>query len=645
MINLRYQESRRRLAQCLPLLSLVFLVVVSVGWAQSDAYSEAPALAAQVAAGELPPVEERLPENPLVIPVVERIGEYGGEWRSGMLGPSDQHSVTRTILYEPLVRWDPEWTGVVPNLAESWEFNEDGSEFTFHLREGVKWSDGTLFTSADILFWFEDIINNEELSPGGQPSWLRVQGQDATMSAPDPYTIVFSFAGPNGLFLQRLATFDGLAMVNVQAEYARQWHIDYNEQANELASQEDLPSWVELFQSRINARLQNPDLPTLTGWRLVTPLGTGQRVVFERNPFYWKVDEAGNQLPYIDRVIYPIIEDREVLLLNVMSGEVDMISRHVPTTENRSVLFDHMEQGDYQFYDAILAFANTTAIFLNLTHPDPVLREIFNNKLFRQALSVGINRQEIIDVLYVGQGEPHQAAPRPESEFYDETFAKQFTEYDPEQAAAWLDEAGYTMGPDGRRLGPDGEPIVFAIDASTGQGTGADALEMIVDYWRELGLDVNFRILERSLFDLRRDNNEHDAQVFVGVGGLDVVLRPSLYFPFDGESRQAVAWRYWFNNPDDARAEEPPAEIRRQMELYRQLQANPDPAVQAELMQEILEIAQEGFYVMGISLEPASYGIVKNNFHNVPDTMFEAWTLLSPAQTAPEQYFIEGSAR
>jgi len=621
-------------------------VATAAATAATSGYKEAPMLAELVKAGKLPAVEQRLPMKPMQLEVVDKIGTYGGQWTSGLLGGSDNAWLVRTARYDPLVRWDPEWKDVIPNIAESWDISEDAAEYTFRLREGIKWSDGEPFTAADILFWVNDIRGNEELNPGGQPDWMKVNGKPAEVSAPDDYTVVFKFAGPNSLFLQRLATPDGVAVVDAQAKYAKQWHIAHNPKAGDLAKEAGLDSWVALFQNKVtdgpggvNARVSNPELPTLAAWRFTNAVGDGQSLNAERNPYYWKVDAEGNQLPYLDGLVYTIVEDKEALILKALNGEIDMMDRHIATLDNKAVFTDNQEKGNYGFFETVPAVMNSTVIALNLTHKDPVKREIFNNQLFRQALSVAINRQEIIDTVYVGQGTPAQPAPRPESEFYDEKMTTQFTEYNIDQAKAWLDEAGYTAGSDGKRVGPDGKPISFGIEVATGAADRVDVMNLVVQYWQALGIDTQVVTEERTLFYTRKENNEHDAGVWQGDGGLEVILEPRWYFPFSNESIYGEAWQHWYNNPKDERAEEPPAEVKKQMELYQQLKASAKPEEQTKLMKQILEIARDNFYVMGISLPSNGYGIVKNDFHNVPATMFNAYLYPHPGPTNPPQYY------
>jgi len=143
----------------------------------SVAAGEAPALAEKVAAGELPPLSERLPENPLTIPVVDELGEYGGTLRRAFLGPGDHNNYTR-VVYDALVRFAPDGSEVIPHIASGWESNDDFTEWTVSLRPGSKWSDGEPFTADDIMFWYNDILGNEELMPGGAV-WM--QNADGSM--------------------------------------------------------------------------------------------------------------------------------------------------------------------------------------------------------------------------------------------------------------------------------------------------------------------------------------------------------------------------------------------------------------------------------------------------------------------------------
>jgi peptide/nickel transport system substrate-binding protein len=617
---------------------------------------EAPSLAERVQAGELPAVAERLPANPLIVEPVESLGQYGGTWRSSLRGGQDTAWLTRILGYDYLVRWDLNWEEVIPNLAESFEVNEDATEYTFMLREGTKWSDGEPFTADDILFWYEAVLVDEEYSATHPvPSWLVSGNEPVVVEKVDDYTVKFKFAVPNGLFVQRMATPSGADPTRFPKHYCSQFHARYNtENLDELVAENQATNWVNLFELKCgnvpgapyDALWYNAELPTLYAWDITTPYdGNSTQVVADRNAYYWKVDPEGRQLPYIDRLVAEIGDDVQVLVLRALNGEIDMQDRHIATLDNKAVFADNMETGDYRFFDTIPSSMNTVAIALNLTHKDPVKREIYQNKDFRIALSHAINRQEIIDVVYVGQGEPYQLAPRPTSPFYNETLAKQYTEYDPALANEILDGIFPEKNADGIRLGPDGAPIVLNVEVDATQLDRISVLELVKGYWEAVGIQTNIQSEDRSLLYTRKDANEHDVAVWGGDGGLDVILEPRWYFPFSGESLYAEAWQSWYNNPSGegalAAPEEPPAEVKRQMELYDQIKMSGDAAEQAELMKEILDIAVEQFYAIGISLGAPGYGIVKNNFHNVPSPHPGAWLYPNPGPTNPQQYWIE----
>lgn len=608
-------------------------------------YNEAPQLAELVQSGDLPPVDERLPKTPRVIDPVEMVGQYGGDWRTGLVGGADTGWLIRTLGYENLVRWDKDWQVIIANAAESFDFNEAATEFTFKLREGMKWSDGTPYTADDIMFWWEDVVFNEDLTPV-KPSWLMVEGEIGSLEKVDDYTVRFTFPSAHGLFTQYMAGGWGLPLTLYPRHYLEQFHQSYNEDIDQLVEDAGFDTWGALFEAKADG-WRNSELPTLHAWRLDPAYGeTTSRVIARRNPYYWKVDSEGNQLPYIDQVTYDLFGDPEVLSLRALNGEIDMMDRHIATLDNKALFTDNMEASNFHFFETVPSVMNTMVISLNQTNKDPVKREIFQNQDFRIGLSHAINRPEIIDLIYLGQGEPWQGAPRPESAYNHERLAKQYTEYDPELANEFLDKAFPDKDSEGFRLGPDGERIVVTVEvASAGDAAGqhADVMELVQRYWEAVGVSTQVKVEDRSLFQTRMEGNEHDAVVWRGHGGFgDALTEPYYYFPSSFWSAYAPAWAAWFGTLDTVTPEDPPAPTQRQMELYQELQATADPDRQTDLFMQILDIAADQFYVIGISLEANGYGIVKNNFHNVPPSMPSAgWAYINPAASEPPQYFIE----
>ena len=630
------------------LSSLLIVLALATGvFAQTNDFKEAPMLTEQVSSGDLPAVAERLPTTPLVVQPSESIGQYGGTWSKAIIGAGQTANLVRTIGYDYLVRWNVEWTEVVPNVAESFEVNDDATEYTFHLRDGMKWSDGEPFTADDIMFWYEAVVLNKELTPARGNNPVTVEKLDDT-------TVKFSFPKPNGLFLQNMATPNGWGYTGYPKHYLSQFHPDYNEDnLDELVSQGGFNTWVELFNSKVgwNERFTNVDLPTLYPWKMTTAYGAGQQAVAERNPYYFKVDPEGNQLPYLDQVVFDVVADPEVMVLKVINGEINMHVQDVMTANNKAVFADNQEAGNYHFVDMTPAETVNPAIYLNLTDQDPVKREIFQNKDFRIGLSHAINRQEIIDVVYVGQGEPYQAAPRRESEFFDEEFAKQYTDYDVDLANESLDKAGYSeRDAEGFRLGPDGKRISFVIEYFDFDASWPDVLELLQGYFKDVGIDMQVRSETGNAYNTRKNANEHDAILFGGGAGLGYanILFPNSMMPFDNQSAFAIPWARWYLNPEPgaevggitAPPEEPSEAAKKQMDLYEQLSQTGDAAEQKRLFKEILDISKDQFYVIGIVSTAARYGIVANNFHNVPNPMIWSYPYPTPGPTNPEQYFV-----
>ena len=607
---------------------------------------EAPSLAEKVKAGDLPPVTQRLPKSPLVVEPAERIGSYGGTWRAAMLGPDDTSWLDRTVGYDPVLRWRTDARTfsrdqVVPGVAESFEVNADATEYVFRFRENTRWSDGEPFDADDVLFAYNDVLRHKDITPVLPAAYTSADGP-ATMARIDDFAVRLTFPSPNALFAQRMATKAyGFDFVVHPRHYLSKFHADFANDVNQVVKDEGADDWLQLFDAKRDS-WANPDLPTLNAWMITQPVGSGNRVVAERNPYYWKVDPDGSQLPYIDRFVNELITDPEVMLLKVAAGEVDMQTRTINSLQNKPVLARGRDKGGYEFFDMASANMNTTIISLNLCHKDPVLREVFRNRDFRVGLSYAINREEIIVAAYQRQGEPYQAAPRPESAFYDETLARQYIEYDVDQANRHLDKAGYAeRDGKGMRVGPDGATIRFVVEFATRDYgfAWAAVMDMVRTYWRAVGIDVSVKSENSELLYERKEANLHDAVVWQGdVGGMDPRLEPRYYMPYRDESNFAIPWAAWYQSKG-AEGEEPPAPVREQMRLYDQMAAAGDPEEQDRLLREVVSMAREQFYAIGISLPPKGYGIRRTDFHNVPTTMMIESDYPEPGPSNPEQYF------
>ena len=615
------------------------------------AFEQAPMLKAKVEAGTLPPVDERLPKVPYVYQVVDRIGDYGGTWRRVIRGGGDQHNFVRVIGYNNLVRWDRDWKEVQPHIAQSVETNAESTVFTFHLREGMRWSDGQPFTADDIMFWYEDVLLNKDLTKGIDPLWASPTGTPVKVAKVDDETVTFTFDAPYATFLDRIAYGFGAPPTLYPKHYLKQFHIKYNPDGIPalIKAQQGIEDWVGLFNSKVAPTWtvgywQNPDLPTLNPWVLTNAYGQATRIIAERNPYYFGVDPEGNQLPYIDRIVYDQVEDDEVVLLKALNGEIDYQLRHINNPENKAVILQNREKGDYRLFEVQDSSANQPTIYFNLTSTDPVKREIFNNKDFRIALSQAIDRDQIIDVVYLGQGAASQAAPRPESPFYVERLAKQYLDYDPDQANAILDKAGFDKRDgDGWRLGPDGKPIAFVIMATPGDGR-TETMDIVVKEWQDIGINAQYRQVDRSLMTTSLIGNDYDGYIWDSPGGLgDSITDPRGFLPFNTTVIFiAPLWAEWNMNP--ANGQEPPPDVKKQLELYNSIDSLADPQARIDRMKEVLNMAADQFYSIGIRQPPNGFGIARNQFKNILDPQPYAGPLWRPAPDTA-QFFIEAGSQ
>ncbi|MGV3576474.1 MAG: ABC transporter substrate-binding protein [Devosia sp.] len=607
-------------------------------WAQQ----QSPVLDAAVASGELPPVAERLPANPLVITPVESVGTYGGTWRSALRGGLDNAWIGRTVAYDGLVRYDREWKEIIPNLAESWEVSEDSRTFTFKLREGLKWNNGKPFTSADIAFAAE--LFSEPTYGAG--TFMKNPNNPVKVEVVDDTTFSFVFEKPNGVIMDELASINGLTVVSLNKEYCSQFYPKYNENAAAEAKAAGFETWELWMTDRCSwatetIRWGNPELPMMNAWMIEEPLkGDSTRTTFVRNPYYWKVDTEGNQLPYIDRLEMRVSDSLEEITLMALNGEIDFQDRHIATVANQPIFFDGQEAGDYRLGENIPSNMNTLMLQFNFNHVDQKRRELFQNKDFRIGISQLIDRPEIIDVIFTGQGEPYQAAPRPESPFYDEEMAKQYTEYDPEAAAAAFEAAGLVKSGEFYTFA-DGTPLKITIDMiSSFRSEWVDMMELLQLQLEAGGIDIELNNIDRTLYYEKRPTGDYDAQIWQGDGGLDVIQEPRYYMAANDESVWAYRWAQWFQGSRPEIAEEPADWAKEQMDLLNKLRSEGNPEARNELMKQILVIAKENFPVIGVSLPGNGYYIAKNNMRNIAEPMLHAYLFPTPAPYDPFQWYF-----
>ena len=601
-------------------------------------YSEAPTLAELVKAGKLPPVDQRVPSEPEVLKPIDSVGTYGGQLRFGLRGSSDYNNTLRMVGPQGLVRWNQAYTEIVPNVAKSWDVSDDAKVFTFHLRPGMKWSDGTPFNADDVIFNMEDIVLAGTLAP--TPPRYMANGQPVKVEKIDDATVRFTFAAPYGDFLAELASPLGQHPVLYQKKYCSQFLPKYNPEAEAQAKAAGSSDWKTFYVSKcgdieVASRWGNPDRPVLDPWVVKEPyVGGAVRVVMERNPYFWQVDTEGHQLPYIDELFSPIAQDVESLVLEAIGGRIDFQIRHLDAAANRPVLAENREKGGYEFVEAAPIGGVNMIINLNLTHKDPELRELFNKKDFRIALSEAINRQEIIDTALLGEGQPWQQGPFEDHPYFNKRLSTQYLDYKPDEANKLLDGIGLDKrGADGMRLLPSGKPLKFKIDVIATEVAMIDMLQLIEQQWAKVGVDMDVNVLERTFFYERTSNaNDHDAAVWGAQGSWVPGEIPQQIVPVHHDSRWGIPWTQWYKS-GGKEGEEPPASVKERMKLYDEARATVDPQKRIALIQKIADIAADEFEVLGVSKALSTYGIKKANLKNVPEAMPSSWYYPTPAPT------------
>ena len=634
-------------------VSLVACVAAFVAGQGAFAYNGPPSLENT----ELPSVDERLPENPLVITPFEGATDYGGTLRVGISGNNPGWGGLWYIAgWENLVFWKPDFSDVQPNIAESWEVSDDARTYTFHLRQGMKWSDGAPFTSDDIMFYINDILFNEELSPGGvKADWLpATTGDKLKVEAPDDYTIKFTFVEPYGTFLLNLATFAGRTITWWPRHYLEQFHAKYNKNVGKLVAQtEGAENWVQLFDLKASGPINDtnnyfntPERPTLYPWVVTQPLGTGTQIRMARNPYYWKVDPDGNQLPYIDEIVGTTYDDLQTRTLAMLNGDVDFVKD--PGNENRVLYHQAVDEGKPLYIRYLESDSgNTNTVSFNRTTKNPVKAEVFANKDFRIGMSHAINRDEIIEVVHNGQGAPAQVGPLESSPLYNEQLASQYLEYDLELANASLDKVLPERGANGMRLGPDGKPFSFVMTVASDLSFGTfyvQVAELLKEYFAAAGVNMQINSVPRDTFSEALKNNNLEATIFTdGSGaGLTAIIDPHNYVPGEFHSHYGNAWYGWYQNIPDREKVEMPPEVLAVREAYdTKVLTAPTTDEQIAAMKEVLQMAADEFWMPGISRWGDLYYPFSTRIGNIPDTWVDGFIEGVTKITFPEQWVIK----
>lgn len=614
---------------------------------------ESPLLEALVREGKLPPLAERLPEKPVVMRGVDGIGKYGGTWLRIANAEEDVSIITYRLSGATLVRWSPLGYPIEPHVAESVEPNADKTVWTVKLRKGIRWSDGVPYTADDIMYWWEAEGNNKAYS-SLVPAWMVIDGKPGRIVKVDDFTVRFEFDVPYVFFLEQLVPRTELC--NTPKHYLKKFHPDPAigdaEVIEATRKRYALPSATAVY-SHMKA-WNDPEHPRLWPW-IYRTFRSNAPHVFVRNPYYFVVDEAGNQLPYIDRLQFDV-QDGRLLAMSAANGAVSMQGRHVRFNDYTE-LMSRREQAGTQIYHWFPAVRSLFVINPNLNRRidpnDPSTRkkaELLSNKQFRQALSLAINRWQIIRADYLGIGEPSQVAPGVESPFHSEKLARAFIDYDPQRANEMLDALGLTKrDSEGMRTFPDGSRMTFYLNFTAFTGVGP--AQFVVDDWANVGIRCIIRERTRPLFYVEKDAMNFDFAVWSGESDFMPVLKPRYFIAADGESFYAVGWgRWWerggfYGNPAGNRPGAIPVPrdhpMYAAMAAYAQVLKTPDPVEQKKHVEELMSIVADNLWTINIATAPPFPIVVNKDLRNVPRNALWGVIFCTPANAGIETYYFD----
>ncbi|MBY8975253.1 ABC transporter substrate-binding protein [Rhodobacteraceae bacterium NNCM2] len=536
---------------------------------------------------DLPPLAERLPAEPLVIAPYDSIGTYGGTLdvlsNATEAGTSDFLSVRHVNF----VRYSDDLKTIVPNIAKSWEWNDDYTQLTFHLREGHKWSDGAPFTSADVKFWYDNL--NFDTNVIEKPKdFLLVGGERMTVDTPDETTVVFNLPSPKPGLLAHFAT--SYAQGFQPKHFLGQFHPEINPDADELAQSMGYENGYEIVNAYYGQSdwtdtptpmLRNPELaanlpagtqPTLESHIYITDTTEGRHLV--ANPYFHWVDTAGNQLPYISEQDEVYINENEVRILKLVNAEIDYKSQSLQLP-SAPLLLENQEKNGYTIY--LRPEITMPAFSFNVTSKDEEKRKVFGDVRFREAMSLAINRDELNESAFFGLGTPQQYVGfSPLPDFADQNLLQYMAQYDPDGAKSRLDAVGVVDADgDGWRDLPNGEPLVLNMQFAT-QGIAGEVVELVGNYWKDVGINTTVKEVTPDEYRSAQSSNDLDVGMWRKGQPMAIILGNNELWvpPFENyfAHRVGMLWAEWIDS-DGAQGIEPPEDVKNLIEYVNAFQS------------------------------------------------------------------------
>ena len=611
---------------CLPATAAI-LAAFAGGAAAASSYVEVPSLAERVASGALPPVEHRIPGRPSVVSLAEyglAPGRHGGELRL-LMGRSKDVRLMVVYGYARLVGYQRDFR-LAPDLLEDVEVRE-GRIFTLRLRPGHRWSDGHPFTAEDFRYYWEDIATNDALAPFGPPRAYLVEGEPPRFEVLDEHTVRYTWSRPNWFFLPALAGARPEPLY-APAHYLEAFHARYADEAelDQRAREEGKRNWAAVHTNRFRPyKNTNPDLPTLQPW-VNTTAPPSQRYVFVRNPWFHRVDTNGRQLPYIDRVIMNI-SDGKLIPAKTGAGESDLQGRHLTFDD-----YTFLKQNEKRNAKQVRLWETTrgahVALYPNLNVADPDWRKLLHDVRFRRALSLAIDRHEINQVIYFGLATEGNDTVHAECPLYREEYRNRWARFDPDAANALLDEIGLRERNDeGIRLMPDGRPLEIIVETAGEDSEQTDVLELVGWTWKEAGIKLFSKPLQREVFRNRIASGQTLVSVWGGLeNGLPLPdMSPRDLAPTRHDQFQWPRWGQYYET--GGTSGEPPAlaPARELAELSRNWLSSSHTGARRAIWERMLEIRADNVFSIGIVSGVPQPVVVDDRLRNVPEKGIYNW--------------------
>jgi len=495
-------------------------------------FNEAPMLAALVKDGKLPPVEKRLPEDPLVLQPLEAIGKYGGTIRMASFN-NNAETMNRPSSMDKLIFWDATGQKLVPSLASSWEVSEDGKTTTIHLRKGIKWSDGEPLTSEDFRFWWEDIYHNTDMNADLMTDTATPSGQ-GSFKVIDDYNFQYIFLDPYYMFPEVLAApFSSVGTGRTQAmwpptggpdhpaHYMKQFHPKYQtkEKLDQLIKENQVTTWVELYNLKVDWTL-TPESPVTGPWRTVQPMKSTAWIL-ERNPYFWEVDTEGNQLPYTDQWFLTSVTSMETTNLKAVAGEFDFQYRDLTIATLPSLLENGAKRGYKVYLDPVTSGCSFCIYFNQSYEKDKEVAKWLTNVDFRRALSMAIDRDQFNEVFYLGLGRPgSQVVDESSPENPGKDYRTLWSTLDVAKASEMLDKIGLDKkDSDGYRVRTDdGKRLTLTILGPTDPPDYAQKYEMLQQQWKQVGIDLAMNMVPYDTWGKINQTNESQLNSYTNWG-------------------------------------------------------------------------------------------------------------------------------